>query len=179
MIIERKWAMPNHQTFKIKPIHKFIIESLSKIENPSLILDPFANRPSDYRAITNDINPHTKTQYHMDAIDFLKMYEDHSVDVVLFDPPYSPRQLKECYHNMGQSLHDAKSSVWAAWKNEVKRVLKQGGLCLSFGWSSVGMSKSRGFTIQRILLVCHGGVHNDTICLSEIKTQTSLKEFSS
>lgn len=29
------------------------------------------------------------------------------------------------------------------------------------------MGKERGFEILEILLVCHGGAHNDTICLAE------------
>lgn len=33
----------------------------------------------------------------MDALEFLKLFDDESVDVVLFDPPYSPRQVKEIY----------------------------------------------------------------------------------
>tara|TARA_Y100000361_G_C11019706_1_gene268845 strand:- start:152 stop:658 length:507 start_codon:yes stop_codon:yes gene_type:complete len=167
MNIERKWAMPSHNTFSIKPIDEFIQEHLPK--QPSVILDPFANRPSDYRAITNDLNPKAKVQFHMDALEFLKLYEDNSIDAVLFDPPYSPRQLKECYEDIGESLHDTKSSVWANWKDEIARITKPEGVVLSFGWNTVGMGMSRGFEITDILLVSHGGMHNDTICVREVK----------
>ena len=27
---DRAWAMPNHDTFKIKPIHKFVKDNLTK-----------------------------------------------------------------------------------------------------------------------------------------------------
>ena len=167
MKIERKWAMPSKNTFLIKPIDDFIKSHLP--DQPALILDPFANRPSDYGAITNDLNPNTRVQFHMCALDFLRQYDDNSVDMVLFDPPYSPRQLKECYDNIGQSLHDAKSSVWSNWKDEVARITKPGGVVISFGWNTVGMSMSRGFEIEEILLVSHGGMHNDTICMKERK----------
>jgi hypothetical protein len=70
-------------------------------------------------------------------------------DGVLFDPPYSPRQLKECYDNLGLVLHDTKSSVWKSWKDEIARVIKPNGLCLSFGWSTNGLGKNRGFEIRR------------------------------
>jgi len=40
---------------------------------------------------------------------------------------------------------------------------------LSFGWNSVGMGITRGYEIVEILLVCHGGAHNDTICIAEKK----------
>jgi hypothetical protein len=167
MIIERKWAMPNKHTFLIKPIDDFIKSHLP--DQPALILDPFANRPSDYGAITNDLNPNTRVQFHMCALDFLRQYDDNSVDMVLFDPPYSPRQLKECYDNIGQSLHDAKSSVWSNWKKEISRITKPGGIVLSFGWNTVGIGMSRGFDLTDILMVSHGGMHNDTLCTKEVK----------
>jgi DNA modification methylase len=107
--------------------------------------------------------------YKKDAIECLSEFEDSSVDGVLFDPPYSPRQLKECYQSQGMVLHDTKSSVWADWKNEIARVIRPGGLCLSFGWSSNGLGKNRGFKIIEILMVAHGGNHNDTIVVVEQK----------
>ena len=162
------WCMPNHQTFKIKPVGEFIRKHLPD----GLILDPFANRPSDFGAITNDINPAADTDFHMDALSFLKMYDDNSIDGILFDPPYTPRQLKECYDNIGQTLHDAKSSVWSNWRIEIARVLKPGGVCLSFGFNSVGIGKTRGFEKAHLLIVCHGGQHNDTMCLLETKLET-------
>ncbi len=170
MNISREWAMPNHQTFKVKPIDVFIRKHIPSFEElKGIIIDPFAHRPSEYRAVTNDINPKSNVQYHLDALDFLKLYDDNSIGVVLFDPPYSPRQLKECYDDMGQSLHDTKSSVWSNWKEEIARVVSPGGIVLSFGWNTVGIGKSRGFEIEDILLVSHGGMHNDTICMKERK----------
>ena len=70
---------------------------------------------------------------------------------------------------MGQSLHDTKSSVWSNWKKEIARVLKKGGIVLSFGWNTVGIGKTRGFELQEVLMVCHGSMHNDTLCLKEVK----------
>lgn len=49
------------------------------------------------------------------------------------------------------------------------RVTEVGGEVLSFGWNSVGMGKSRGFEIVEIMLVSHGGMHNDTIYVREVK----------
>jgi hypothetical protein len=61
-------------------------------------------------------------------------------------------------------------------RNAANTVLKPGGIILSFGWNTVGMGKSRGYEIREILLVCHGGAHNDTICMAERKTQITLEE---
>jgi len=151
MLITRKWAMPNKRTFTIKPI-KELIEKY-KVENT---IDPF---PYPYKE---------------DVLVCLKRYNNNSTSCVLFDPPYSPRQLKECYDNQGMVLHDTKSSVWAKWKDEIARVIEPNGICISFGWSTNGLGKCRGFEIVDILLVAHGGNHNDTICVVEKKIQSTL-----
>lgn len=39
---------------------------------------------------TNDLNPNTTAQYHLPAQEFCSRLQVE-VDVVLFDPPYSPR----------------------------------------------------------------------------------------
>ncbi|MFH1422601.1 MAG: hypothetical protein ABIH42_07820 [Planctomycetota bacterium] len=38
-----------------------------------------------------------------------------------------------------------------------------------FGWNSIGMGINRKYEILEILLVSHGGMHNDTICMAEHK----------
>ena len=93
----------------------------------------------------------------MDALDFLKTFDDCSVDGVLYDPPYSPRQISECF--------------WSNQKKEISRIVKLGGKVISFGWNSGGIGIKYGFEIERILLVAHGGWHNDTICTIERKTR--------
>lgn len=164
------WAMPNHQTFKIKPIKQFIENNMIK----GLIVDPFANRKSDFGAITNDINPESETDYHLDAIDFLKIFDDESIDVLFFDPPYSLRQLKECYDGQGISLTQRETQhFFSDIKNSISKKMKKNGLVFSFGWSTVGMGKNRGFEKKKCLIVCHGGIHNDTLCLMEVFNGTS------
>jgi len=168
MRIERSWAMPNSETFSILPIKLLIEEELTGEE----WADPFA-RNTTYATYTNDLNPNTKAQTNMEALDFLKTFADDSLDGILFDPPYSPRQIKEMYDKIGIPLHDTKSSVWGNWKKEIARVVKSGGKVISFGWNTCGIGKTLGFEIQRILLVCHGGNHNDTIITVETKGETA------
>ena len=96
MLIERAWAMPNKNTFDIPPIRKLIAEELGE---DTFWIDPFANC-NHVADVTNDLNPTFDTDYHMDALDFLKMFGSKSVDGVLYDPPYSPRQVSECYKNL-------------------------------------------------------------------------------
>ena len=165
--IERVWAMPNKNTFDIKPIHELIVEELTD----GLWIDPFANT-NKLASVTNDLNPDYDTDYHMDALDFMKMFDSDSVDGVLYDPPYSPRQVSECYNNVGFNVtwDTTKASFWGNHKREISRIVKIGGKVITFGWNSGGIGYKYGFEIERILLVPHGGWHNDTICTVEVKT---------
>lgn len=160
MILSRVWAMPNKNTFDIKPIRNIIDKY-----NHGLSIDPFANT-NKIATITNDLDMHYDTKYHMDALDFLKLFDDNSVDVVLFDPPYSPRQVTECYTKLGKTvdMQTTQSSFWSNMKVEISRITKNdGGICISCGWNSGGIGKKYGFEIEEILIVPHGGWHNDTI----------------
>lgn len=161
--------MPNSKTFKIKPIQALIKKY---IENGNVNIDPFAN-DSIFRenTVTNDIDPQYETDYNMDALDFLKMYQDSGVDLVLYDPPYSPRQVSEVYKKLGMTVNmkTTQSSYWSKQKKEISRIVKQGGYCITFGWNSGGIGKSNGFEITEIMLVPHGGWHNDTIVTVERK----------
>ena len=107
----------------------------------------------------------------MDALDFLKQFEDESVNGVLFDSPFSNRQIVECYKNVGKHIFQetTQASFWGNLKKEIARIVKPKGKVISFGWNSGGIGKTNGFIITRILLVAHGGWHNDTICTVEVK----------
>lgn len=133
-----------------------------------VIVDPFSNN-SHFATITNDLKPNTDAMYHLDAIDFLKELDSNSVDLVLYDPPYSPRQVSECYHNFGKKVTSKDTS--SAWRrqhlDEIARIVKPNGKCISFGWNTNGVGKKRGFQIESILIVAHGGSHNDTLVTVE------------
>jgi hypothetical protein len=148
--ITRVWAMPNKNTFSIAPIHELIVKYACHW------IDPFPE------------------PFLVDALVYLSQFQSNSQQGVLFDPPYSPRQLKECYESNGQALHNTTSAVWKNWKDEIARVIKPGGICISFGWSTNGLGKKRGFEIVEILLVAHGGNHNDTMVTVERKVNRSI-----
>lgn len=165
---ERIWAMPNKNTFEILPIKKLILE---EVDLSKYWIDPFANR-NKVATVTNDLSMEYDTDYHLDALDFMKLFEDNSVDGVLYDPPYSPRQVSECYNDVGYNVtwDTTKASFWGNHKREISRIVKIGGKVITFGWNSGGVGYKYGFEIERILLVPHGGWHNDTICTVEVKT---------
>lgn len=165
MEINRAWAMPSKNTFSIKPINKLI----ERYKVDGLSVDPFANT-NRIATHCNDLDPQYETEYCMDALEFLKSFDDNSVDLVLFDPPYSPRQVSECYKklDMTVNMQTTQSSFWGDMKKEISRITKQQGIVITFGWNSGGIGKTKGFQIKEILMVAHGGWHNDTICTVEV-----------
>lgn len=169
--------MPNKSTFSMKPVRKFI----DGWNNGGESYDPFCGN-STIAKHRNDIRISG-----LDALDWLKEQPSNSADFFLHDPPYTPRQLKECYESIGRSLHDTKASYWSNLRDEIKRIVKPGGIVLSFGYGASHVGKTRGFEIQDglIVLPCykseefeivdglavlHGGNHNATICIAEVKT---------
>lgn len=167
ILFSREWAMPNSKTFSIPPI-KALIE---KYKEPNMVVvDPFSGG-SEIGTITNDLDPDKPADFHMEATEFLRRLETGSADLVLYDPPYSPRQLSEVYKafDLSVTMETTQSSYWARQKAEIARICKPGGRVITFGWNSGGIGKRYGLTIEEILLVAHGGWHNDTICTVERK----------
>ena len=116
-----------------------------------------------------DINKEMLADWYGDAFKFVKT-TDLKFDTIIFDPPYNLRKAREKYK--GKYIgSDTKI------KNELSKILNPNGRVISFGYNSVGMSKSRGFDKKAICLVCHNGNHQDTICLVEDKqTQEGKKK---
>ena len=158
--------MPNAETFTIKPIaHLLRRELLGAWPHTAAIwVDPFV-RNSNVKHLmtwTNDINSEFDADYNMEALEFLRLIDDESVDGVLFDPPYSVRQIKEI------TQYDTQNP-WTAYKAEIARIVKPNGKVIRFGWSSGGIGKTLGFDLVEVMLVPHGGVRNDTIVTVEHK----------
>lgn len=175
MDMNRKWGMPTGDTFDCPPIGDLVNKYLV---NSKISIDPFA-RNKRWATHTNDLNPETEAEFHMDAFDFIQMLEKNETkaDLIIFDPPYSPRQIKELYDGIGLKMEKETAQRTFSWKKEkevLNNLLLPGGVFLYFGWDSVAMGKTRGYEILEILLVCHGPGHNDTICTVEKKLQAKL-----
>jgi len=165
--------MPSADTFSVKPIREFVLRYLTEDS-----CDPFA-RNCELARDRNDLNPETKAQSHMEAREWLASLVESGkrYSSVLFDPPYSPRQISEVYQSCGLKVgmeETQSAKLYSACRDHIARMVPVGGHVLSFGWNSVGMGINRGFEIVEILLVCHGGAHNDTICLAERRTAEQM-----
>lgn len=169
-IFNRIWAMPNGKTFTIKPIKELVVRYCELVRG-GVILDPFAN-VSKYGTITNDLNPEFDTDFHMDALEFLKSQPSNSADLILYDPPYSISQAAQLYRDFGKDkleISVANMAYWARCKDEVQRTLKKNGIVIICGWSTNGCGKNRGFELIELLICPHGGSKNDTLVTVERK----------
>lgn len=161
--------MPSPCTFSIPPIDEFLRRHLG---GATVIVDPFA-RDSKLATHTNDLSPDSTADYHLEAAEFCAVLASQGVqaDAVLFDPPYSPRQMSEVYQKVGikgmESTQNAR--LYKAVRDGLDAILRPGGVALSFGWNSGGFGKVRRYEMTEVLLVAHGGAHNDTICVAERK----------
>lgn len=155
--------MPNHNTFSVPPIGDFVKRYLAESK---VSIDPFCGEKR-WATYNNDLE-----RDKMDAETFLNILAANKTkaDLVLFDPPYSPRQISECYKSIGMEvgMKETQSALlYQRVRNAIIPVLAESAIVLSFGWNTVGMGKKHGFEQIEIMLCCHGGAHNDTICLAE------------
>ncbi len=163
--------MPNAWTFSIKPINELLKKY--KCEQGDWI-DPFAGKFSPAKW-TNDHHPERNAKFHLDAYEFAKTCEQLTgrpyFDGVLFDPPYSNRQISEHYKEVGKkaSSLDTSARFYTRLKSELGKKVKKGGCVISFGWNTGGFGKKNSFQIVEILLVAHGGSKNDTLVTIEQK----------
>lgn len=170
--------MPSPDTLSIKPIRGLVKKYLHGSE---VSVDPFA-RNCTWATYTNDLSPDTAARSHTTAREFLLKLEAGGVrpDLCIFDPPYSSRQMLEVYQSVGIEFGLRGGQIVGRWTEErdcLARIMPVGGIVLSFGWNSNGMGLKRGYRLLELLLVPHGGAHNDTICTVERKTETPPQLF--
>ena len=171
MKFSRVFSMPNSETFSMRPVAEFI-SRYAKDRNTTV--DPFARNNTFFATYTNDLDPASRAQEHMDAEIACKHWNMKGVvaDCALFDPPYSPRQISEVYKSIGLKVgieETQNSRLYKRVRDALDPLVNHGGYVLSFGWSTNGMGVKRGYEIVEIMLVAHGGAHNDTICMAERK----------
>ena len=110
-----------------------------------------------------DIDTSVPADYYGDAYEFV-MTTDKKFDTIILDPPWSVRKSREKY---GSRM----IGKFTKLKNELHRVLNRGGLVITVGYSSTGMSASRGFVKEALCVVCHNGDHDDSFAVVEKDTE--------
>jgi hypothetical protein len=117
-----------------------------------------------------DMDVNMPADHHGEAFDFLST-TDLKFDTILLDPPYSLRKSREKYE--GRCI-----GAFTKIKDICYRALNPDGRVIICGYSSTGMSRSRGFEKKALCVVCHNGDHDDTICTVEDRLQaTNDKDY--
>lgn len=170
MKIQRIWSMPNPSTFSMTPVGDILRHYL---EGCAVIVDPFA-RNSRIATHRNDLDPETAAESHLPAEVYCQklIKEGIRADAVIFDPPYSPRQISEVYRRVGLDVQRADTQSGALYRRVrdlLDTLLAPGGVAISCGWNSAGFGKERGYDPLELLVIPHGGAHNDTLLLVERK----------
>lgn len=168
--------MPNGDTFSVPVIGAWVRRYLA---GSKCSVDPFA-RNKRWATHTNDLSPATEAEHHMEARDFLRLMVERGVraDLIIFDPPYSPRQISECYAAAGLTagMRDTQNArLYCECRSLINQLAAPGCIALSFGWNSTGMGAP--WQTLEILMVAHGAAHNDTICVADRLASTQDELF--
>ena len=152
--LERVYGRPSSRTFQIPPIAQLLKEEVSV---GSKVCEPF---------------PYKSTK---DCFDYMNEWKSESADVVLLDPPYTKRQVSEHYKEVGVKVTGwHTSSGWTAKvKREAARILRCGGIGITFGYNSNGLGKINGVLPYRIMMVHSAGDHYDLLVTCEKKERFS------
>ena len=155
MEITYMYQPPKRYTFE-EPKLKEWVETHSR----GKVLNLFAGRTKlnvdEFRV---DLDPNALADHHGDAFEFI-MSTHLKFDTIILDPPWSLRKSREKYE--GRIV-----GSFTKIKNCLNRVLVVGGRVITIGYSSTGMSRSRGFEKKALCVICHNGDHDDAFGVVE------------
>lgn len=143
-----------------------------------LIADPFA-RNCPVGTHTNDLNPHTQAENHIDGLEWLRLQPSSYFDCVILDPPFSDVANDRIYDH--ERIHGEKSNIYTQatyFKSvmmEIFRILKPNGRCLRFGYTTSTLCK--GLTLARLWVVNFYSPRNDVLVSLMIKNSNVLDDF--
>lgn len=158
--------MPNKWTFHVECIRAMILGHLAGRTD---VIDPFCGTSRLARHSNDLADSGLTANEYLDNL--IEEKGEHWADGALLDPPYSPRQISECYESIGRECSTDDTQNAALYSEAIERLsvlLKPGAVAIRCGWNSNGFGKTRGFAMREILMVAHGGAHNDTIVTVEV-----------
>ena len=145
-----KWAMPDHETFNIKPIRGFIKKHTIAGKKLDLFPHPFVK----------------------DCLEVMKGIEDESIWFALYDPIYTDRQQDEIKtYSIKGTNYKSHPEYFQKVEEELMRIIAPKGRVLKFMFNG---KRIPGFEKYDGLIVEHGGQHNATICTAHQKVQGKL-----
>lgn len=160
---------PRKYTFEQPKLKKWI-EKNCKGKVLNLFAGTTRLNVDEYRV---DLDTNTSPDFIGDAYDFV-LNTNMKFDTIILDPPWSLRKSREKYE--GRFI-----GKFTKLKNILKRVLNKNGRVITVGYSSTGMSISRGFKKIALCIICHNGDHDDSFAILEDEqpkdTEIIVEEF--
>jgi hypothetical protein len=166
-----------HKAYKMAYAH-VMDEHMAERRPNHVVMDLFA-RTCPWGDIRNDLNPEYlktgQTNMNRDALELASEWQTSSVDVILFDPPFSSRQDADKYGG------DLDASLWTNPKymsdlgKEMYRILEPGGYVIKCGYNS--NAPDNRFTFVKGYLSYYGGCRQDVIFTIWKKNDTTLAQY--
>jgi hypothetical protein len=156
--IERCWAMPKKDVTRIPIINQLLVEEMA--DDDFWLTDLFETESGRYapnRLVEQRIDTYERTRSMLPILDGL-----------LFNPPITFAQAA-AYHRAVGYRWDGRSSWWSGMKDKAADLIRAGGKAICISWDSTGLGISRGFIMERLLIVNHGGHWHDSIVTVERK----------
>ena len=181
VLYTRTFAMPSpFPLSKNKKVQATILKYANMLTN-GVVIDPFAASgeikykfSNNIEYISNDLNRKYNCDYNTDFIEFLNIFPRHILYkelLIISDPPYSPKQLKKLYDDIGKKW-DGQSLA----PKVVKEVIRiQPRFYISLGWNTAGPKDS--YRLLEIIQFYHGGGRNDTTLAVWELAQTDLFNY--
>ena len=161
--VEKMDAMMNININRIKNdnnCHHIIQKYLQQIQTneSARSIDPFAN--NDYKLAKINNGSTANAEYNIEAMNFLKIFDNNSIDILIYGAPYNTTFLKKYYEKSGFDLQRGwQNTYYSSLKREVFRIVKNDGYVISIGYNSNGIGKSYGFSITD-LTIMYGAPHD-------------------
>lgn len=160
---------PKRYTFEQPKLKKWV-EKWCK----GKVLNLFAGRTKLLvNEVRVDMDINMPADFHMEAEAFIfYCIQNHKkFNTIVLDPPYSLRKAREKYE--GRYI-----GSFTKIKNLLSKLLKPGGRIITLGYSTVGMSRSRGFKKIAICVICNNGDFDNTAGIVEdVCRQTEEKDL--
>lgn len=148
---ERCWAMPKRNATRIPIINQLITEEVGDGDWLTDLFETQSERYAPSRLIQHRIDSHNHTRSMRPTL-----------DGILFNPPISFAQAAAYHKTVGYGW-DGRSSWWSGMKDKAADLIREGGTAICISWDSTGLGVSRGFKLERLLIVNHGGHWRDTV----------------
>lgn len=152
MIITHFKTSLNKFTFSNSSIRNYVVNNCT-----GRVLNLFAGETLlGIPEVRNDVDQTRKADYNLDALEFVTTWVGDPFDTIILDPPYSYRKSMEMYNGK-------KCSTFNAVKDNINRITQIGSKTITFGYISINMGETRGWVLDKLAVMSHGGAIHDTL----------------